>query len=416
MRSKEQISADNLKIQLLEKLKKISELPMDLTTEIANLLLKIAQYFKINKIRLLGGDNISLPYIWVENQKLIPPDKDWSDRVLSTFLTSFDNELQPFKLHKIHDIDIPVKDGGYIILSNDKGNIGLLILKVIDKNGKELSQEIIDYLELFAAYLTLTLHSRNTIDKMSKNQDTSQRNSKIMLDPADQLARIMEQQQRMIAKDLIEGIAHGVANPLAVILANQEILEEYFNSIDYLATNKKYDNLNLINNELHGLFIDQRKAIDRLNQLLIDLRLYSQGSKLSHYKTILNHAIEQGVHLSQLRADLRNRIILELNATHDVQASTFAISQALFHVIKFIVGQSNDPNSIIHIKTQDFDEERDDPYTKVIIKSNCNIQSKDDNLDIIVATHFIKGFGGIIDVMLEKDIIIITLKFLPLVY
>ncbi len=389
---------------LLDEFKKISELPVNLASSLTNLLVKLAWHFKIEKIRLVPADDIILPYIWVENQKLIPADYTWSKNLLAKIA----KDIPPLKLHRLEDDDIPVKDGGYIILANNKGYLGILIVKVIDIFGDDLIPYVIDYLELFATLMTSVIHSKNEIMRLEGH-------SRFFSNPQEQVAKLLEKNQKDIAKDLIEGIAHGVANPLAVILGNQDVLEEYIRKIDRLREKKNFKTIAKIQKDIDLIFIEQRNAIERLDQLLSDLRRYSHGPKADTYRTVLNHAVEQGINLSQLRADLRNRIKLKLNASHDVQATQFALSQSLFYILKYIVEISPKSKEMIYISTEDYNQ--DDPYSTVLIKTNSlTNEINEDNIDIIVASYFISGYGGEVNLISEKNKLLVTIKLLPIVY
>ncbi|MHA2171234.1 MAG: hypothetical protein ACXAB7_15165 [Candidatus Kariarchaeaceae archaeon] len=276
------------------------------------------------------------------------------------------------------------QDWGYILLSTENAKFGIIKIAMADSNNDRLTATVIDHLELIALSLTSMFYQCTHFTPLARQYSDNS------------LRDLLDKHQRTIAKDLIEGIAHGVANPLAVILANQEILEEYITTINSLIDDGNFEHLPIINDELHHLFMDQRSAIVRMNQLLGDLRSYSQGTKYNRNTVILNNAIQQGVNLSQLRADLRSRIKLNLHANDEVQASPFGISQAVFHILKFLAERSTSPTETITISTKDVHHTSGKSAQIKLETKVVEFEGDEANIDLTLATHYVKGYGGTI--------------------
>jgi hypothetical protein len=392
----EKIGTEN--VDVLKLIRVFSDQSRELPIFVTHALLNLSGLLKINKIRFVPSKNTDLPSIWIENNTQTNVNTKW----IEMFRATINFALDPFKLHPIHNMEIPITNGGYILLGKGNNFIGTLVIKMIDVEGKKLEASLIDTIDAISKIFTSLVLSK-IHNKETKIQGSSE----------DKFSHYLENQQKDIAKDLIEGIAHGVANPLAVILANQEILEEFISSIDNFLEETNNDDVKVIKNELNDLFIDQRSAIDRLNHLLTDLRQYSQASIDYTYRTNLNQAIEQGVNLSQLRADLRNRIALDMNGVYTVQATQFGISQALFHILKYFAEISSNTKSSIHISIDNFDS-TEDSYLKIIIRMQNNGESfNDNNLDFVVASQYIKGYGGLIETKSTQSRLQLIMKLLP---
>ncbi|MHA2090401.1 MAG: hypothetical protein ACW98K_06035 [Candidatus Kariarchaeaceae archaeon] len=290
------------------------------------------------------------------------------------------------------------QEWGYILLSIENAKFGIIKIRMADTKDYRPTPTEIDHLELIALSLTSLLYQCTHITPLARQYSDNS------------LRDILDKHQRTIAKDLIEGIAHGVANPLAVILANQEILEEYITTINSLIDDGNFEHLPIINDELHHLFMDQRSAIVRMNQLLGDLRSYSQGTKYNRNTVILNNAIQQGVNLSQLRADLRSRIKLNLHANDEVQASPFGISQAVFHILKFLAERSTSSAETITISTEDVHHASGKSAHIKLETKGVEFEGDEANIDLTLATHYVKGYGGTISHNREGDDLAVIMK------
>ena len=164
--------------------------------------------------------------------------------------------------------------------------------------------------------------------------------------------QIMDKEKSELAVDLIEGIAHSVANPLSIIFANLEITEELIAknprvefdepTNSFKMTIDKSDYL-----EIRSIFEDQKDAVRRITNTISELRIFSRAYKGEIENVDLNNVIKLSINFSQLRLKLRDYVKLKLSSSARVYASLFIVSQVIYNILKIIMQGINSSSKIV---------------------------------------------------------------------
>ncbi|MCH8905729.1 MAG: hypothetical protein IH840_01465 [Candidatus Heimdallarchaeota archaeon] len=199
---------------------------------------------------------------------------------------------------------------------------------------------------------------------------------------------------------------------MAVILANQEVFDTLHKKINDKNLLDDKEKMSEVFANIRDLFSDQKSAINRLNQLLIDLRSFTLGTIFETQSTNLAQAIYQGINLNRIRSRSERKIYLTGGEKLEVSTSHFIISQSVFLILRYFdTCYPEKSNDTISIDCSTYDQPDLGNYVEIhFTLENLEFYRESDDLDIV--THLVQSSQGSLTTNLYNNSLSIIIKML----
>jgi len=245
-------------------------------------------------------------------------------------------------------------------------------------------EQIFDFYKNFITTINSIIKARRTSDELRKlnvslNEEILEKNEIIML-----------KEQRQIASDLVEGIAHEVANPLSVFLANQEVIENSINLINNRLEAKDYQTLEKLFEQFKSIVLDQKEATFKLKSIFNDLRGYADVDVVEIEQIDLKNLIDETINLIQYKKKVRKQIINKVEPNIMISTLRRRLSQAIFHTLSPLSLHNNDQDDKIVISSELLDNGK----FNIILNTKSSSTLNQNNLSFTLASRLIESIKG----------------------